>query len=246
MTGVTREILDQNSILRIMYNKNIRKPSVSTFAIKIFFLIVLFFGFPYLVVSVFGKYQKDALGIIEQQNTIVEIQSDKNDEIRVLTRAEADTLTEIRKFINGTWVSEFDGRYKIVIDENNKFEEYYDDIKEGFGVWRVFSGVRESVALSSSPNFAADISNTEYTQDSSAPAGATSPVSAYTKNQFENQQVEDPKYFFQKQQFEERHKGEIYVYQIQQLDLEKFVLVFKNGAGKPLVFIKASSSQSQY
>ena len=69
--------------------------------------------------------------------------------------------------------------------------------------------------------------------------GSTTSVdAAYTKSEFENQKVEDPKYFFQKQQFEEKHKGEIYIYQIQQLDLEKFVLVFKSGAGKPLVLLE--------
>ena len=41
------------------------------------------------------------MGIIEQQNTIVEIQSDKNDEIKVLTKTE-ETLAEIHKFIVGT------------------------------------------------------------------------------------------------------------------------------------------------
>lgn len=229
-----------------MYNKSLKKLSVSTFAIKVFFLIVIFFGFPYLLVTFLNRYQSESLGIIEQQNTIVEIQSDKNDEIRVLTRAEADTLAEIHKFIGGTWISELDGRYKIVIDENNKFEEYYDEIKEGFGVWRVFSGVKESVNLSTSPNFASDIVDREDVLLTPEASTTTSVSSAYTKDEFENQKAEDPKYFFQKQQFEDKHKGEIYIYQIQQLDLDKFVLVFKNGVGKPLVFIRATSSEGQY
>jgi uncharacterized protein (UPF0333 family) len=229
-----------------MYNKNLKKQSISTFGIKIFFLIALFFGFPYLLISSFSKYQENALGIIEQQNTIVEIQSDKNDEIKVLTKAEAETLAEIHKFIVGTWITEFDGRYKIVIEENNKFEEYYDEVKEGFGVWRVFSGVRESVNLSNSPNLVGDIDHDRYSPSILEVGSTTSVDAAYTKSEFENQKVEDPKYFFQKQQFEEKHKGEIYIYQIQQLDLEKFVLVFKSGAGKPLVFVRATSTQDQY
>jgi uncharacterized protein (UPF0333 family) len=229
-----------------MYNKNLKKQSISTFGIKIFFLIALFFGFPYLLISSFSKYQENALGIIEQQNTIVEIQSDKNDEIKVLTKAEAETLAEIHKFIVGTWITEFDGRYKIVIEENNKFEEYYDEVKEGFGVWRVFSGVRESVNLSNSPNLVGDIDHDRYSPSILEVGSTTSVDSAYTKSEFENQKVEDPKYFFQKQQFEEKHKGEIYIYQIQQLDLEKFVLVFKSGAGKPLIFVRATSTQDQY
>ncbi len=229
-----------------MYNKSFKKLSVSTFAIKVFFLIVIFFGFPYLLVTFLNKYQSKSLGIVEQQNTIVEIQSEKNDDIKVLTRAEADTLAEIHKFIGGTWISEFDGRYKIIIEENNKFEEYYDEVKEGFGVWRVFSGVKTSVNLSTPPNFANDITEGGSIVTTSD-ASTTVPTSAaYTKDEFENQKAEDPKYFFQKQQFEDKHKGEIYIYQIQQLDLDKFVLVFKSGAGKPLVFIKATSSQDQY
>lgn len=229
-----------------MYNKNLKKQSISTFGIKIFFLIALFFGFPYLLISSFSKYQENALGIIEQQNTIVEIQSDKNDEIKVLTKAEAETLAEIHKFIVGTWITEFDGRYKIVIEENNKFEEYYDEVKEGFGVWRVFSGVRESVNLSNSPNLVGDIDHDRYSPSILEVGSTTSVDAAYTKSEFENQKVEDPKYFFQKQQFEEKHKGEIYIYQIQQLDLEKFVLVFKSDTGKPLVFVRATSTQDQY
>lgn len=229
-----------------MHNKSFKKLSVSTFAIKVFFLIVIFFGFPYLLVTFLNKYQSKTLGIIEQQNTIVEIQSKKNDEIKVLTRAEADTLSDIHKFIGGTWISEFDGRYKIIVDENNKFDEYYDGVKEGFGVWRVFSGVKESVNLSTSPKFVSDNVEGENMASTSEASTTVSTSAAYTKDEFENQKVEDPKYFFQKQQFEEKHKGEIYIYQIQQLDVEKFVLVFKNGVGKPLVFIKATSSQDQY
>lgn len=229
-----------------MYNKSFKKLSVSTFAIKVFFLTVIFFGLPYLLVTFLNRYQLKALGIIEQQNTIVEIQSEKKDGIKVLTRAEADTLSDIHKFIGGTWISEFDGRYKIIIDENNKFAEYYDGVKEGFGVWRVFSGVKESVNLSTSPKFVDGIvDNADITSTSEA-STTISTLAAYTKDEFENQKVEDPKYFFQKQQFEDKHKGEIYIYQIQQLDVEKFVLVFKNGAGNPLVFIKATSTKDQY
>ena len=71
-----------------MYNKSLKKLSVSTFAIKVFFLIVIFFGFPYLLVTFLNRYQSESLGIIEQQNTIVEIQSDKNDESRYNDRKE--------------------------------------------------------------------------------------------------------------------------------------------------------------
>lgn len=209
-------------------------------------MTVIFFGLPYLLVTFLNRYQSKALGIIEQQNTIVEIQSEKKDGIKVLTRAEADTLSDIHKFIGGTWISEFDGRYKIIIDENNKFDEYYDGVKEGFGVWRVFSGVQESVNLSTSPNFVDGIVDNGDITSTLEASTTISTLAAYTKDEFENQKVEDPKYFFQKQQFEDKHKGEIYIYQIQQLDVEKFVLVFKNGAGNPLVFIKATSTQDQY
>jgi hypothetical protein len=229
-----------------MNNKSNKKSSISTFAIKIFFLIVIFFGFPYLLITFFNRYQTNALGIIEQQNAIVEIQTDKSNSLKVLTRDEADTLLEIHKFISGTWVSEFDGRYKIIIDENNKFEEYYDGVKEGFGVWRVFSGIKESVNLSTSPKFASDIVSKESINNISESSTTSSTATAYTKDEFENQKVEDLKYFLQKQQFEDKHKGEKYIYQIQQLDLDKFILVFKDGIGKPLVFIKEVSNQIEH
>lgn len=232
-----------------MYNKNSKKLSVSTFSIKVFFLIVLFFGFPYVLITVLGKYQTKASGIVEQDNAIIEIYSEKNNQIKVLSRSEADTLSQIHKFISGTWISEFDGRYKLIVDENNKFEEYYDDAKEGFGVWRVFSGIRDTVNLASDPGFSSDsVQEKDSVSVDIDPKGESiaSIPSAYTKDQFENKKPEDPKYFFQKQQFEPSHKGEIYIYQIQQLDTEKFVLVFKNGAGVPLIFIKATSTASTY
>jgi len=233
-----------------MHNKN-QKTSIGTFSIKVFFLVVLFFGFPYILITQFNKYQTKASGIIEQQNTIVEIQSNKAEEIKVLTQDEARTLGQIHEFIKGTWVSEFDGKYKIIVDENNKFEEYYDNEKEGFGTWRVFSSLRNKVALSEGPAFS-NVNEQVETSDTVSSSASSSSLetenmsletrSAYTKSQFENEKVEDPKYFFQKQQFEPSNKGEIYIYQIQQLDTQKFVLVFKNGSGKPLVFVKENST----
>jgi hypothetical protein len=143
------------------------------------------------------------------------------------------------------------------IDENNKFEEFYDDEKEGFGVWRVFSGMKDEIKLSDSPDLidgesGANLENTKPKGAKDANLSTTnsdtdsSVASAYTKDQFESAKIEEPKYFFQKQQYEPEHKGEIYIYQIQQLDSEKFVLVFKNGPGKPLVFIRATSSAEVY
>lgn len=232
-----------------MYNK-VPKTSISTLGIKIFFLIVLFFGLPYLLVTLINNYQAKALGILEQQNTVMEIQTGNSSEIKVLTQAEAKTLGQIHDFIQGAWVSEYDGRYRLVVDDNSKFEEFYDGKKEGFGAWRVFSATKDKVSLSTEPEFTASNGTSSADTsaaglaDSTASADAQPLQSAYTKSEFENDKIEDPKYFFQKQQFESGHKGEIYIYQIQQLDTEKFVLVFKNGAGKPLVFIRATSTES--
>lgn len=232
-----------------MYAKKPGNFFVSTLSIKIFFLILVFVGIPYILVLLLNRYQQKAGGILDQETAVVEIQTEKEKELKVLTQAEANTLSQINSFIGGTWVSETDGRYKIQVDLNNKFEEYYDDTKEGFGVWRVFSGTKADVDLSSSPEIAdesleedSEGANTS-TSDQFQNTEYTGP-SAYTKSQYENPAEEDSKFFFQKQQYEPEHKGEKYVYQIQQLDTEKFVLVYKGGKGRPLVFVRSTSTAS--
>lgn len=234
-----------------MYSIKQKNFFILTFAVKITFLIVLFVGVPYVLISVSRKYERKAEGIIEQQNTLVSIQSDSIKEMKVLTQTEADTLSQISDFISGTWISEYDGKYRIEISPNNKFEEFYDNKKEGFGVWRVFSGVKEDIKLSPSPDLIGEgaLASSGMLGDTTA-FSSTSPngfvPSAYTKDQYESTKIDEPKYFFQKQQYEPDHKGEIYIYQIQQLDSEKFVLVFKSGSGKPLVFLKVNSVESVF
>lgn len=235
-----------------MYAKKQGNLFISTFSIKIFFLILLFAGVPYILVSLLNRYQHKASGILDQETAVAEIQTETEKQLKILTQAEANTLSQINSFIGGTWISEGDGRYKIQIDLNNKFEEYYDDTKEGFGVWRVFSGTKATVDLSESPEIADDSTsnnNSETVPTSNSTESKneqyTGP-SAYTKSQYENPSEEDSKFFFQKQQYEPEHKGEKYVYQIQQLDTEKFVLVYKGGRGTPLVFVRSTSTASVF
>lgn len=227
-----------------MNSKKSDKFLIGTLLVKILFLMVLFVGIPYILVSLSNKYQQKAEGVIDQERAIVEIQTEKTQQMKVLTQAEANTLSKIGDFISGTWVSEADGRYSIQVNPDNKFSEYYDASKEGFGVWRVFTGTQDQVDLSNSPEI---IDNSDSSGDAPAAALAASSTgsptsSAYTKIQFDNAAPEESKYFFQKQQYEPGHRGEKYVYQIQQLDTDKFILVYKGGTGRPLVFVRASSS----
>ncbi len=231
----------------IYANMNSRKSDkflIGTLLVKIFFLIALFAGIPYVLVSLSNRYQQKAEGIIDQERAVVEIQTEKTQQMKVLTQAEANTLSKIGDFISGTWVSEADGRYVIQVDPDNKFSEYYDASKEGFGVWRVFTGSPDQVDLSGSPEIADGSGLNDGASAAALSATAASPAtsSAYTKSQFDNAAPEESKYFFQKQQYEPGHKGEKYVYQIQQLDTDKFILVYKGGTGRPLVFVRATST----
>ncbi|MCF7865739.1 MAG: hypothetical protein K9M11_04525 [Candidatus Pacebacteria bacterium] len=234
-----------------MSSEKQKNPLVLTLIVKIIFLTMLFIGVPYFFVTQLDKYQQTATGILSEENAVLKIQTDKTTQMKVLTQVEANTLSQIHDYIEGTWVSEHDGRYKIQIDLNNKFIEYYDSNKEGYGVWRVFAGSQNDVNLSDSlkingriyePQEAADASSVN-SNNTSTSVSLLSP-SAYTKSQFDNTSTDDSKFFFQKQQYESGHKGEQYVYQIQQLDTEKFVLVFKGGPGRPLVFVRTFSSSS--
>jgi hypothetical protein len=203
---------------------------------------LLFVGFPYFLVKVSLNYKNKAAGIIEQQNSIVQIQTgdiDASKSVKILSQEEADILRRINESISGIWISEFDGRYKIAVSQNNTFEEFYDNKKEGFGTWRAFSASKGSVNLSEKPNRIVENKDQELvdTQISSDPA-----FTAYSSQNSSQNKTTEPEYFFQKQQFEAEHKGEVYIYQIQQLDSEKFILVFGGGAGKPLIFVKATST----
>ena len=203
--------------------------------VKIVFLVTLLVGFPYLVVRVGLGYKQKAITVIEKERAeVVQLQAgDYAEGIKVLTREEVETLDKIRNFIGGEWYSEHDGRYKIVIDLNNQFREYYDDIEEGFGSWKVFSSMPQDVTLSEDSVYVSDThitaSSTEYISDPE--------YSAYTTEQY-NSTKPEPKYFFQKEQREEKYKGLTYVYQIQQLDTDVFILVYKNGSGKQLRFVR--------
>lgn len=233
-----------------MNNKKSKNSLALTFVIKITFLIILFVGIPYFLVSVLGKYQQKATGIIDEESAVLQIQTEKEKQMKVLTQVEANTLSQINDFIGGTWVSERDGRYKIQIDLNNKFSEYYDDTKEGFGVWRVFAASQNDVDLSNSPEIAEGDETPSGVEIQNTPGSNTVDVTssaepaAYTKKQFDNPAADDSKYFFQKQQYEPGHKGEQYVYQIQQLDTDKFILVYKGGTGRPLVFVRFVATSS--
>lgn len=233
-----------------MYSKKSKNFFILTLFIKVAFLVGLIIGVPYFLVSISSKYQKKAEGILEQENAAIEIQNEASKELKVLTQIEASTLTRISDFIGGIWISELDGRYRIQIQPNNKFEEYYDDVKEGFGVWRVFSGMKDEVVLSDTPEIADTSDGSLLFDDSSLSSVETSvqsnAPSAYTKTQFDSSAEKESKYFFQKQQYEPGHKGEKYVYQIQQLDTDKFILVYKGGTGRSLVFVRATSSPDSY
>jgi hypothetical protein len=148
-----------------MNSKKSNNIFIGTILVKIFFLILLFAGIPYILVSLSNRYQQKAEGIISQEGAIAEIQTENTQQMKVLTQAEANTLSKIGDFIGGTWASEADGRYKIQIDPDNKFSEYYDGSREGFGVWRAFSGAENQVNLSDSPEIAGS-------SDSSNSAGA--------------------------------------------------------------------------
>lgn len=217
--------------------------------VKVIFLILLIIGVPYFVVTVSLNYKNKASGIVDMEHKVIEIQTETEKEIKILTQAEADTLNKINTMIEGVWVSEFDGRYKISIDANNKFDEFYDGVQEGFGVWRAFSGSQDLVKVSDQHTYIDTNSDFENTGVDSGQSSSTNNsvdvvnpniYSAYTKSQFEHSGSQEPKYFFQKQQFEADNKGKIFIYQIQQLDENKFVLVFKTGTGKPLVFVRES------
>ncbi|MDQ5912023.1 MAG: hypothetical protein QG568_236 [Patescibacteria group bacterium] len=229
---------------------------LSHLSIKFIFLLLLFIGFPYALIKTSINYQNKASGIIGQEQAVVKIQTEKQEDIKVLTQVEANTLNKINEFIQGTWVSEYDGKYKLEINTQNKFNEYYEGVKEGFGVWRAYSAVPESVSLSDGPDFiykvnenkdidnqASNDSSADMSDKSSSTNSAQSPnYSAYSKTQFESGNPGEPKYYFKKEQYEPGHQKEVYIYQIQQLDTEKLILIFKGGTGKNLVFIKATSS----
>lgn len=207
--------------------------------VKITFLTLLIVGFPYLVVRVGLGYKKKAVTVIEKEKReVVQIQSgiqssDTAEGLKILTKQEVETLDKIRNFIGGEWFSEHDGRYKIVIDLQNQFKEYYDDVEEGYGSWKVFSSMPSDVTLSEDSVYV--------TKNSAATNTGTTTsdpeYSAYTTEQYNNP-LPEPKYFFQKEQQEEKYRGRVYTYQIQQLDTEKFILVYSNGSGRQLVFVR--------
>lgn len=221
---------------------------IPTAILKLFFLLILFVGVPYAMAALFKKYESKATGIVGQQTDLIDAFSDTDsrdfsnsnflgaasvqDETgatgtnrraggvgpKVLSHVEAETLQKISEFIQGEWVSGQDGRYRMSIEPNNRFNEYYDNIKEGYGIWKLYSSVKVSA-------------------ESESGFGATS--TKQTDRQTESSEPEY-EYFFQKEQYEPNHKGEIYRYNIQQLDDQQFVLIYTAGTGKPLIFKKAS------
>lgn len=204
---------------------------ILTAIVKIGFLIGLIVGVPYALMLIFQKYEDKAIGVVEQQNSVVSqfsstssadgSTSDSTGKMKILTQEQATTLNKIRDILDGNWVSEQDGRYRINIDSTSKFTEFYDNKKEGYGIWKVLPQTvltqkeMQSVDTSLTPTSVSDSQNTDNTI-----------------------------YIFQKEQYEPGHLGEIYLYQIQALDDKKFVLIFNgvtqdNGEPRqPLVFLK--------
>ena len=206
---------------------------ILTTAVKVAFLIGLIIGVPYTLMLIFQRYENKAIGVVDQQNAVVSqfttdstsnnspSSDSSNGKIKVLTQEQADTLNKIRDILQGNWVSEQDGRYKLNIDSTSKFTEYYDNNKEGYGIWKVLPQTvlnnkeMQSVDTSLAPTSVSDTQNSDNTI-----------------------------YIFQKEQYEPDHIGEIYLYQIQALDDKKFVIMFNgvktdNGQPRqPLVFVK--------
>lgn len=207
---------------------------ILTTVVKVAFLIGLIIGIPYVLMLIFQKYEDKALGVVEQQNSVVSqfasnsasngsLDSDNpNGKIKVLTQEQANTLNNIRDILQGNWVSEQDGRYRISIDSTSKFTEYYDNKREGYGVWKVL------------PQTVLNNKDKQSVDSSLAPTSVS-----------DSQNSDNTIYIFKKEQYEPEHRGEIYLYQIQSLDDKKFVIVF-NGVQidniqprQPLVFVKA-------
>lgn len=203
--------------------------------VKFSFLVLLIVGFPYLVVRVGLGYKQKAITVIEKEKqTVVRLEGgDTAEGMKILTKEEVETLDKIRNYIGGEWYSEHDGRYKIVIDLQNQFKEYYDDIEEGYGSWKVFSSMPSDVTLSEDSVYVTKNSASTNTGTTTSDPE----YSAYTTEQYNNP-LPEPKYFFQKEQQEEKYRGRVYTYQIQQLDTEKFILVYSNGSGRQLVFVR--------
>jgi hypothetical protein len=113
---------------------------ILTTVVKLVFLALLFIGVPYIVITLFNRYQEKASGIVDQQAVVVDTYSDTSSSVQslsVLTQEEVTALNNIRDALQGNWSSQQDGRYILSIDPNGKFAEYYDSVKEGYGVWKV-------------------------------------------------------------------------------------------------------------
>lgn len=115
--------------------------------VKFIFFALVLIGGPYIVVHFFNIYEEKASGLVEQKADQIARFSeetgngtsfDSSNGGEILTKEQKNTIGRIKSFISGEWYSAQDGRYKLYIDVNGEFAEYYDDEKEGFGTWKVY------------------------------------------------------------------------------------------------------------
>lgn len=115
--------------------------------IKFMFFALILMGGPYIAVHILNTYEEKASGLVEQKaDQIVKFSEetgngtsfDLSNDGEIFTKEQKNTVSRIKISISGEWYSAQDGRYKLYIDANGEFVEYYDDVKEGFGTWKVY------------------------------------------------------------------------------------------------------------
>ncbi len=118
-----------------------------------FIIIVSVFGvFPTMVVIIAKNYDAKAGSISDVQIALIKEQEDfmdrknksnsdadadgtYNNEYKILTPEQADSLQKINSFISGSWKNKDDDLKYFSVSPNGNYEEYYSDKRVSYGLW---------------------------------------------------------------------------------------------------------------
>lgn len=133
-----------------------------SWTIKLIIIIFVFGVFPAMVVVIAKNYDEKANSIAEVQKALIKQQEDFldkknnvvgadsvagasinntsgaggiNNEYKILTAEQADSLQKINSFISGNWKSKDDDLKSFSINPNGNYDEYYSDKKVSYGLW---------------------------------------------------------------------------------------------------------------
>ncbi len=119
--------------------------------LKFLIIVLIFGGFPTMVVVIAKNYDKKAKSVTEVEKALINRQensanatsgpgADGQTDFTILTAEQASDLQKIASFLSGNWKDKSDDLRSMSINPNGNYNEFYNDKRLSYGLWSTNAG----------------------------------------------------------------------------------------------------------